>query len=215
VFSPDGRYFAYRDAQAVGQLIKLDGGQTTSLGAVSDRGLEFSRDGRFLGVLEQSYFFTLWNLERGTATTLGPITSFVFAPDGQSLVTSSYEEEREVVRNLQAWTTSRREICRTSGDQLRPFRPDARLGDQGTQKLREALRGRPWNPCDWRGLLAFDHGWEGLAQWLRLMRIRYFGAPDYTCAEMDAAGHTTELRRQACARPSSRPPQLHRPTAHN
>jgi hypothetical protein len=78
-------------------------------------------------------------------------------------------------------------ICVNNGGQIAPLDEEIRIGDGD---LVNALRGRPWNPCDWRGLLAIfpdperGDGWfEGLNQWLRLMHVRYFGGKDWSCEE--------------------------------
>ena len=90
------------------------------------------------------------------------------------------------------------DICKASGDAIPPF--PARLRDPTLspeeQSIFHALRGRPWHPCDWRGLLAGREGW---AQLWRAVRIRYFGAPDYVCEERTAAGRQDDVSRARCA----------------
>ena len=96
------------------------------------------------------------------------------------------------------------DVCRMSGDAIRPFM--SRLRDPVADKDRSAdsdraiyatLRGRPWHPCDWRGLAAGPEGW---AQFWRMIRIRYLGAPDYTCEERTAAGTRDAVSVVRCAR---------------
>ena len=72
---------------------------------------------------------------------------------------------------------------------------------QRRRSVYNAVRGRPWNPCDWRGLGALlpdkvrGDGWfEGPRQWLRLLRIRHFGGADYRCEEVNAAGAVSPVR---------------------
>ncbi|MGH6950338.1 MAG: hypothetical protein ACREH4_05675, partial [Vitreimonas sp.] len=76
------------------------------------------------------------------------------------------------------------------------------------ERVYRALRGRPWNPCDWRGLGAIlpdaarGDGWfEGLRQWLRLISVRTFGGADWTCADTTSAAtaETRAQRRDMCA----------------
>lgn len=92
-------------------------------------------------------------------------------------------------------------ICAVNANTLRPFLPNLRdpnrfavgADNEPTDADRltfAALRGRPWNPCDWRGIAAVlpnaetGDGWfEGPRQWLKLMAVRYFGAPDFRCEE--------------------------------
>jgi hypothetical protein len=56
------------------------------------------------------------------------------------------------------------------------------------------LRGRPWNPCDWRGLIST----EGVAQAWRRFAVLYLGAPDYACHEKVAYGPASDRRRLMC-----------------
>jgi MTH538 TIR-like domain (DUF1863) len=113
-----------------------------------------------------------------------------------------------------------RAVCEASAQALRPF-PEAVRGaaeagkslpapNDEDERLFASLRGRPWNPCDWRGLLALlpdrrrGDGWlEGPRQWLRLIAVRYLGARDWSCEEATSKA-SAELRRQRrdmCARP--------------
>jgi hypothetical protein len=78
-------------------------------------------------------------------------------------------------------------------------------------ELREAyavsLKGRPWNPCDWRGMAAVlpdaarGDGWfEGPRQWWRRQGVRLGLAPDYACGEINAAGRVAPARVAQCAK---------------
>jgi hypothetical protein len=102
---------------------------------------------------------------------------------------------------------------------MRPFSRDLRESGQhgrrsdADQRLFNDLHGRPWNPCDWRGLGAIlpngrtGDGWfEGPRQWLRLVSVRFFGAADWTCEEglSAASAEMRARRREMCARTDRR-----------
>lgn len=75
----------------------------------------------------------------------------------------------------------RERVCGANRRFVAHFSPDVR--NKG--ELRDFLRGRPWHPCDWRGLGAIwpnaagDSWFEGPRQWLRLQTIRFGLASDY------------------------------------
>lgn len=106
-------------------------------------------------------------------------------------------------------------ICEAdSGPSLRPLsrgvrdsaQPAVALEDKRRrQTLDEVLRGRPWNPCDWRGLAAVfpnrsrgDEWFEGARQWGRLLLIRAGVSADYKCGEINSAGEVREDRVRSC-----------------
>lgn len=100
-------------------------------------------------------------------------------------------------------------ICATQAGHVRPFQAQHRTAQSGeTARVAAALRGRPWNPCDWRGLFAFTpnaahgDGWlEGPRQFLRLMHVRYFGGKDYACGDtLTRASAGQKAQRQAMCR---------------
>jgi hypothetical protein len=107
-------------------------------------------------------------------------------------------------------------VCAASGDAVQPLPLTLREAagadvyePDGAGVLRSAIRGRPWNPCDWRGLAAIlpnaerGDGWfEGLRQWTRLVSVRFFGGRDWTCEETtSAASALTRARRKVmCGR---------------
>lgn len=73
--------------------------------------------------------------------------------------------------------------------------------------------GRPFNPCDWRGLFAIfpdsqrGDGWfEGARQWMRFVSVRYFGMPDWECAETTSRAAETirEARANLCVQSARR-----------
>ena len=160
----------------------------TSLGRLGDGGNEFSWGDRYLLTWEADFSLT------------GGLSGDAALRDMQA------DMPRTAGRRLRA------DICAASGDRVRPFPPDLRMNT--SSRLYPLLHGRPWNPCDWRGLGAiwpsrtFGDGWfEGARQWWRLVRVRYFRAADYACPETTsrAASATRAARQQMCERFGSRP----------
>lgn len=82
--------------------------------------------------------------------------------------------------------------CSASGDAIRPFPALIRAPDPASLRrmsaqdraLVQALRGRPWHPCDWRGL-GTSEGWS---QALRAGLVRLGWQPDYACQDRRAQG---------------------------
>ena len=100
--------------------------------------------------------------------------------------------------------TSASEVCDTETQSLRPF---SRAVRHAHSPASNALRGRPWNPCDWRGLAAIlpnpqrgDAWFEGPRQWWRLRMVRWGLAGDYACGEAThgADSATIAARSRAC-----------------
>jgi hypothetical protein len=100
---------------------------------------------------------------------------------------------------------------------LRPFSANLRNFENFSVKERtdsnesgiyEALRGRPWNPCDWRGLLALwpdakygNAALEGPRQFWKLLMVRWGLEKDYACedATFGASDDTKKARANMCA----------------
>ena len=93
----------------------------------------------------------------------------------------------------------RERLCVSSADNIRPI-SDLLRSQADTPAARSSLRsrmeGRPWHPCDWRGLGSA----EGWAQFVRMVHVRYFGGRDYACEEIDAAGASSPISRSRCER---------------
>ena len=96
------------------------------------------------------------------------------------------------------------EICKASPG-IPQFAPDERA-------RRRSLTGRPWHPCDWRGIGAIvpdqqqGDGWfEGPRQFARRIGVLYFGAPDYLCEEVVSGANerTRAFRMEGCRLVSS------------
>ncbi len=97
----------------------------------------------------------------------------------------------------------RRSVCATNADTLLPFSPATRVEsapeNADDRQVHAILVGRPWNPCDWRGLAAGPEGW---AQWLRRVDVAVLGklSRDYKCGEINAAGDVSPARITSCRR---------------
>jgi WD40 repeat protein len=206
--SSDGRYLVTLDESRNATLRDLGAPTLTArpLGQLEEGiGFSFSADGRFVAIVNNvgdGYLY--FTSEDRDPIPLGRIDYATFSNEGRYLVVDNTE-----VRDLEAMVAPagdgalRSAMCR-SGDAIAPFESAMRATGGQPLNVYRALRGRPWNPCDWRGLLAVfpnverGDGWfEGARQWLRLIHVRQGGA-DYTCQETtSAASVETRARRQA------------------
>jgi WD40 repeat protein len=224
--SSDGSALGVVRKNGTGVVLPLRGRRKTpmELGDVHQTGLTLSDTGSAVIAGDQHTPFTLFDLVHGARRTavgrlaaktgLGADTAYAFTSDG-SLLVARDEDGTGAVYDLSsrspavnargddlAGKSLVESVCLASGPATRSFPANAReirLGARGREQsnaIARSLIGRPWNPCDWRGLEAGAEGW---AQWWRLVRIRYLGAPDYACAEIDAAGHMSAARRSMCA----------------
>lgn len=90
-------------------------------------------------------------------------------------------------------------LCFASQNAIRPVSEPLRSSNGGASArnpLHRKLRGRPWHPCDWRGLDEFE-GWR---QFGRRIAVIYFGSTDYTCEERNAAGYADGVSKARCER---------------
>ena len=149
-------------------------------------------------------------------------TGIELSPDG-SFVSFTEGEGRSTLIDLRAPETSvqppNADVCADNdGDRLRPFPSDFRMpadlsgaatSDESRrmQEVHAILEGRPWNPCDWRGIGAIlpdekrGDGWfEGVQQWWRRFEVSVMGwkERDYICGEDNAAGRTNDSRIESC-----------------
>ena len=221
VISGDGRYLLVGDYHDQTKLIDLDRRMPPRDLGVQDWRLGIdnllSADGRVLVGLTvlEGHAVRLDLSHGGVFDDLGDLGSAVgkhLASNGEFLDISDLESNLTLydikhsplkdIRSLGGealWSA----VCNASGDAVRAFSPRLRapsaprwrVMSPQERAISESQRGRPWNPCDWRGVGA---GAEGLAQWWRLIRVRYLGAPDYVCGEADAAGHMPSIRLNAC-----------------
>jgi WD40 repeat protein len=70
----------------------------------------------------------------------------------------------------------------------------AHARSQGSAKVRHYLTGRPWHPCDWKGLLTG----EGWLQMVRLWGVRMRLVDDYACGAVSAWGTRNARRVEQC-----------------
>jgi hypothetical protein len=221
--SSDGSALALVRKNGTGVILPLRGRPKTpiELGDIHQAGLILSNTGSAVIAGDQRTPFTLFDLVHGARrTALGRLASktgldgdsaYAFASDG-SLLVARDEDGTGAVYDLTnvspaanahgddlAGKSLVESVCRASGPATRSFPADVRepgaRGQEQSSAIARSLIGRPWNPCDWRGLGAGPEGW---AQWWRLVRIRYLGARDYACGEIDAAGHTSATRLSMC-----------------
>jgi hypothetical protein len=221
-FSLDGSTLAVIRKNGTGVLLRLRGPKTPiEFGDVHQARLILSNTGSAVITGDQHTPFTLFDLVHGARrTALGRLASktgldgdsaYAFASDS-SLLVARDEDGTGAIYDLTsvspavdaqgrdlAGKSLVESVCRASGSATRSFpanlrKPGAR-GQEQSSAIARSLIGRPWNPCDWRGLGAGPEGW---AQWWRLLRIRHFGARDYACGEIDAAGHTSATRLSMC-----------------
>ncbi len=211
-FSADSRQLFTR-AQAPnnqGTLRGLREGNVVPLGAMmddddfySDAGV-FLAGGRYLLTrVQPDAAATLLDLESGASVALGRVDLFSMPAAGGYLLTRA-ANDLWTLRDVAAPMAStdgerlRADVCASSADAIRPFASAVRVGDDAaTAEIYAALRGRPWNPCDWRGIGAGREGW---AQWWRRVEVVVLGRVerDYECGEIDAAGAIGATRVALC-----------------
>jgi MTH538 TIR-like domain (DUF1863) len=211
----DGRVLIVRDLKGVTTLYSFPNETAPrTLGTVSD--LHVTVDGKALLTQNIDGTSTLhhlvgWNAPRHLGKFLGdPNQSRVALSANGSIVirlgsgslTTTYDLAAPPPRPKGAELAA--DVCAMSGDVIRPFATELRDPAQSEQRkvasdqaIHAILRGRPWHPCDWRGLAAGREGW---AQYWRLIKIRYLGAPDYACEERTAAGSRDAVSIARCAR---------------
>jgi WD40 repeat protein len=158
------------------------------LGARVERA-EFSPDGALLMLVGQRSTMELHDGRTGALLfAAGAATDAKFSPDGGNIMLSSASRQAVLYHVGQRYTDSgaalRGAVCGASGDAIGSFSDAARRlsADASDRAIAERLRGRPRNPCDWRGLLSLD-GW---AQMLRYWAVRLGANWDY--GEQECAG---------------------------
>jgi hypothetical protein len=212
----NGNFVLYGDLGAGGSALEL--GDTS-------RSFKMSSDGRYVithdWVSSRAKFY---DIDRGfRATDLGDVAAVSnFSDPGDALVIQAvYRKGLAYAPHDIVWAGSKppvgaalaSAVCRADAAVLPSFPRMVRdptaaeragMTDED-RRLRDSLAGRPWNPCDWRGLAASfpdetsGDGWfEGFRQWLRLARVRYFGGRDYVCGEINARGDISPERTRSC-----------------
>ncbi len=223
-FSADGSQVAFRDPSGAGTVLQLTTGKQLPFGG-SFPFLEFSPDGDWLIARSEDQGYFLTNLRSVRRLNLGKLRFATFSPTGHALVVmddagAAYLRSLETDFDIAAPAQTRAgSLCSpdATGLMIRSFAADFRLAEPAEgnaddtarrgRALAPLLAGRPWNPCDWRGLGAVfpdparGDGWfEGARQWWRLMSVRWLGADDYACGETvsQSDGSLKKARQASC-----------------
>lgn len=213
-FSSDGQSVLGSDLEGRAFVFNAQNGDVTfELGETYARPA-FTSDGRRVAARTMDGAGFVIDLASGVRAELGYLADSrsngsELSGDGKLLATWDRSETGyvfdldRVFEALQRGVT-RRDLCAgEAGALVRSFAPESRTGE---------TLGRPWNPCDWRGLGAIlpdparGDGWfEGLRQWWRLRLVRWRLAPDYACGEVNASGATSAARVRSCSVTRTRP----------
>jgi WD40 repeat protein len=100
---------------------------------------------------------------------------FLLMPEGLGMALMDLDARMDA-----PWPRRRGDICQMNRDAIGGF-GEVDRGMYSSSELRRWLRGRPWHPCDWRGVLSAD-GW---AQLLRYWAVRAGAQWDYQADECD------------------------------
>ncbi|HEX8167175.1 MAG TPA: TIR domain-containing protein [Beijerinckiaceae bacterium] len=198
VFSPSGNQISVGASETVGALWDAERGVKLSdydqLGEEVG-GSVFSRDGRRLVTSGAGNFGNLRDGNTGKHLAVlggaGAVYSASLSADGRRVVTLSVHDlpvvwETETLPNSLGSPQIRSYVCAINYNAVRVFAREARTGSAPLEGVGFAvahhLKGRPWHPCDWRGLLSIE-GWKQL---LRLWGVRFGLVSDYGCSELRA-----------------------------
>jgi len=197
VLSKDGTRLSVGSDAAKGALWDATTGKklTDFQDEGADAGGAFSGDStRYLSLSPNNYG-TLWDAVEGRMITSlggeGATQDADIADDNYHIVTNSVASTGSVwdVRSRATAalgrSSVRAQVCEMNYAPIGAFSEEEREGDdEQPSKLAHHLRGRPWHPCDWRGLLSLE-GWaQELRHWAVIMGFRW----DYQCGERRAFG---------------------------
>jgi hypothetical protein len=221
-FSSDSARLAFQDEAGEVWVYELAGeGSLRSLGLAPDMSMRFSTDGAMLlywgngipsSIQDLNHDDRRHDLGRVRAVDFSDANTMAVAYEEGGL--SLFDLSEPAVENGRRGAVLRQGVCDASISGVWPFVEELAGGDseesqRANDRVNQALRGRLWNPCDWRGFGAVfpnaerGDGWfEGARQWLRLMSVRYFGGDDWVCDETTtrASEAMRTARAQACAR---------------
>jgi WD40 repeat protein len=167
----------------------------------------FSKDGTRFVTSGGDNFGALWDAKTGHYLANlggeGAVYDAEVSTDGDRVATQSTSGTMAVwdSRNLPKASSKRdltTHVCAVNYDSIKPFPPEIRISNQQIANVEVAvsfyLKGRPWHPCDWRGLLSL----EGWAQMLRFWAVK-IGLPwDYRCGERRAFAPIEETGAKSC-----------------
>jgi WD40 repeat protein len=173
----------------------------------ADSGGTFSADATRYVSLSPNNYATFWDAVSGKLVTSlggeGASTDADVANDNRHVVTNSIASTASVwdadVRAERGGTrpSVRSQVCEMNYEFIGVFTEDQRNGDDDTTTaLTSYIKGRPWHPCDWRGLLIM----EGWAQQLRYWAVKVGFRWDYQCGERLAFG-SIEAPATVCDQP--------------
>jgi WD40 repeat protein len=184
--------------------------------ARAEAGGIFSEDASRYVSLSIDNYATLWDASVGRFLTSlggeGAASDADIARDNRRVVTNSISSTAAVLdSSIQAVREAdkpgvRMQVCAMNYAFIGGFSSDQRSGeDDATVRLAPYLAGRPWHPCDWRGLLT----WEGWVQEAHYWAVK-IGLPwDYECG--DAASGSDGRAAEYCEKPRSAP--IHLPSS--
>ncbi len=150
------------------------------LGSRVDRSA-FSPDGSLLLLVGQRSTVELRDGRTGDLLFVaGAASEAAFSPGGERLILTGASDQTLLYsvgeRHTEGGASLKRAVCSSSARAIGPFDSASRRGvDPAQRTIAERLRGRPHNPCDWRGLLSVS-GW---AQTLRYWAVRLGAKWDY------------------------------------
>jgi WD40 repeat protein len=210
LFSPDSTRLVLSSENAAGYIWDLERrtkiGDFNGSGADNGDGSKFSGDGRLYLTATEDDAAALWDAKGGVFVGQlggpGVVDETSVSYDGSTVATISTDHSAAIWDTTTLAATRkggelRNYVCSINYSIMEVFGDDIRGSnlDERSALSRHVL-GRPWHPCDWRGLLSA----EGWAQFVRLWFVRLGIARDYDCSEVDALGHTTEASRARCSR---------------
>lgn len=163
-------------------------------GEDASNGSMFSGDGHFYMATDANNGAELWNATTGNhVSTLarngGGYDEYISSDAAVGAVETS--QGSVAVWGTQGAITAsgtvgfKTLICSRNYPSIHRFGADLRSDDSSFGRY---LVGRPWDPCDWRGLNSL----EGWLQLERLWGVRLGLRRDYRCEDIDATGHTSK-----------------------
>jgi WD40 repeat protein len=210
MFSPDASRLSVGSTISTGALWDVGTGtKLTDYGAKAqaDGQVIFSVDGARMAMSSTNNFGLLLDAQTGRYLANlggeGAVYYVRLSADGQRIATQS------VYNTAAVWDGSlvpkpaegprlKTYVCSINYEAIGVFPGDVRRGvarPEGVDvELAQHLKGRPWHPCDWRGLLSL----EGWGQMLRFWAVKIGGPWDYRCGEKRAFGGIDPMAAQLC-----------------
>jgi WD40 repeat protein len=191
IFSDNGKRLSVASVSSRGSLWDSEHGRKLRdyRRVGEDAGGSFSKSGTRYATSSANNFGALWDATTGRFLAEmggeGANADVTLSADGSRAVVQSTEDTAVVldVSNLPIdlkGAELRERVCAINRDVVGIFPQNIREGATvyGV-RLSQYLRGRPWNPCDWRGLMSI----EGWAQALRYWAVKVGISWDYECDE--------------------------------